>query len=218
MRIAIIGGNLTGLALAHMFLDSDNSINITVIEERAEIGFPCKSPGILFDSNRWLSHLQGWGVSIQEAGHSLDDGSVSFRRAWLEKDLSLSLVKKGASILLRTRVEERGKVSLGLQGAGGSTHWEGDFIINIPEHEPGNHSWIGMVTSQEVPGGWPRDDGTWETWVKNSSEIATESQKITDTDTFLEVMESNFFSFESTTIDGSLTRAVVLFDELSNSF
>ena len=218
MRIAIIGGNLTGLALAHMFLDSDNSVDITVIEERAEIGFPCKSPGILYDSNRWLSHLQGWGITIQEVGHSLDDGSVSFRRAWLEKNLSLSLVEKGASIFIRTRVEESGEVSLRLQGAGGSTHWEGDFVIKIPEHESGNHSWTGMVTSQEVSGGWPRDDGTWETWIKNPSQIPTESKKISDSDTILEVMETNFSSFESTTIDGSLTRAVMLFDELSNSF
>jgi hypothetical protein len=218
MRIAIIGGNLTGLALAHMFLDSDHSVDITVIEERAEIGFPCKSPGILYDSNHWLSHLQGWGISIQEVGHSLDDGSVSFRRAWLEKDLSLSLVEKGASILLRTRVEENGKVSLRLQGAGGSTHWEGDFIIKIPEHEPGNNSWTGMVTSQEVSGGWPRDDGTWETWIENPSQIATEYKKTSDSDTFLEVMETNFSSFESSTIDGSLIRAVILFDELSNLF
>ena len=212
MRIAIIGGNLTGLALAHMFLDSDHSVEVTVIEERAEIGFPCKSPGILYNSDLWKSYFQDWGISINEVGHSLDDGSVSFRRAWLEKDLSLSLVEKGAFILLRTRVEENGEVSLKLQGAGGSTRWDGDFVINIPEHEPGDYSWTGMVTSQEVIGGWPRDDGTWETWIK------TPSQKTLDTDIFLEVMETNFISFESTTIDGSLTRAVVLFDELSNSF
>lgn len=211
MRIAIIGGNLTGLALAHMFLDSDHIVDVTVIEERAEIGFPCKSPGILYDSNLWKSYFQDWGISIQEVGHSLDDGSVSFRRAWLEKNISLSLVEKGASILLRTRVEKSEEVSLKLQGAGGSTHWEGDFIINVPEHEPGNHSWTGMVTSREVVGGWPRDDGTWETWIQNPSQIST-------TDIFIELIETNFSSFETTTIDGSLTRAVVLFDELTNSF
>ena len=106
MRIAIIGGNLTGLALAHMFLDSDHSVEVTVIEERAEIGFPCKSPGILYNSDLWKSYFQDWGISINEVGHSLDDGSVSFRRAWLEKDISLSLVEKGASILRVHDVKE----------------------------------------------------------------------------------------------------------------
>jgi hypothetical protein len=201
-----------------MLLDRDHSTKVTVIEERAEIGFPCRMPGILRDSSRWLSTLEDWGVSSQGDGLSVGEGSVSFRRAWLEKDVSLSLVEKGGSILLRTRVEDGEGGSLVFQGAGGSTGWKGDLVIRVPENplenSPRNRSWTGLLTSDEVAGGWPHLDGTWESW---SEDVPKESGDEVDGNNSLELIETSFSSFDAATIDGSLSRAAELFDALADS-
>ena len=208
MRIAIVGGNLTGLALAHFILDSNESVDVMVIEERAEIGFPCISPGIIRDGAFWLPILEKWGFSELTFIQMLGDGSVSLRRAWLEKSLSLSLVTRGASILLRTRVVKEDGNTLFLHGAGGSISWEGDHVVHVPEHEGGLQSWVGIVTSEETPTGWQRSDGSWESWQLTDSEE--------DTTSALEVIEIDISSFDAVTVDGALSRAEKLFSDLSS--
>nr|AIE99659.1 hypothetical protein [uncultured marine group II/III euryarchaeote KM3_115_D04] len=203
-----------------MLIDSDNSVEITVIEERAEIGFPCNSPGILENSDKWLSKLENWGISDQIIGQTLENGSQSFKRAWLEKDLSLSLVEKGVSILLRTRVVKENGTNLDLRGAGASPTWQGDLVVRVTEHVSGDQRWLGVVSSEETANGWLRDDGTWESW----TEISKTTQKsdkskiqILEINSALEIMENDFSSFETATIDGGLERAFTLFERLSKS-
>lgn len=220
MRIAILGGNITGLALAHLLIDSKNSVEITVIEERAEIGFPCKSPGIMNNSEKWLPKLENWGISPHSSGRPIENGSQSFRRAWLEKDLSLSLVEKGVSILLKTRVVNENGKNLDLRGAGASSTWQGDLVVRVPEHDGGGSSWIGVVSSQETADGWLRDDGTWESWTEitpTPPKLNEASTPIIEINSAVEIMENEFSSFETATIDGGLERALTLFEGLSKS-
>ena len=48
MKIAIIGANIFGLGLAHFLHEKyQDDLSIYIVEERAEIGFPCLGSGLL---------------------------------------------------------------------------------------------------------------------------------------------------------------------------
>ena len=62
MNIAITNGSLSSLILSHMILDSNlsKSINITIFDEKAEIGFPNSGSGLLINKNKIFNLLETW--------------------------------------------------------------------------------------------------------------------------------------------------------------
>ena len=208
MRVAIIGSNLTGLALAHLLhKENYDGFSIYILDERAEIGFPCLGSGLLVNSNKWLEILNTWLISPTYTSKFNQSIGLSFRRDWLEKDLALSLVSKGIKIDVRTTVVNKSETTLSLVGVGGkSTTWEGDLVIDCTRESTSIP--IGAISQSPQSKGWQRSDGTWEGWY---AQLPTEF-------TILQILNANSSSTEENTIDFSLELAKNKFEKIYNTY
>ena len=56
-KIALLGGNLLSLSMAHSILDYTDSVEIHIIEEKAEIGLMGEYPGII---KQWPIFPKHW--------------------------------------------------------------------------------------------------------------------------------------------------------------
>jgi hypothetical protein len=211
MKIAIIGADIFGLALAH-FLHEEyrDNFSIYIVEERAEIGFPCSGSGLLENHKKWLEILDTWLTSPTFLPKLNQGIGLAFRRDWLEKDLALSLVSKDITINVRTTVVSQTKTSLTLVGVGGrSSIWEGDIVIDCRTES--NSPLFGVISNSPQESGWQRNDGTWEGWYENlptdfnilqilnsSSSIVSEN----GIDFSLELAKNNFLKISNTYLNG----------------
>lgn len=208
MEIAIIGGNISGLALAHL-LDEEypNKFSINIIEERAEIGFPSYGAGLLENHEKWFEILDTWLVSPTYKPKLNQEYGLAFRRDWLEKDLALSLVNKDIKINVRTTVISQSETSLTLMGVGGvSSIWNGDIIIDCRKES--NPHIIGVITNFPQEKGWQRNDGTWEGWYEK---FPTDFNALQILDSYSSVIEEN-------NLDFSLELAKTNFQKISNTY
>ena len=208
MRIAIIGANISGLALAHILHEKylDN-ISIYIVEERAEIGFPCLGSGLLVNHEKWFEILNTWLGSSTYIPKLNQQFGLAFRRDWLEKDLALSLVGKGITIDVRTTVLSQNKNSLSLVGVGGiSSIWKGDIVIDCRKESKSNL--IGIISQNSQKKGWQRNDGTWEGWY----------EKLPAEYNILQILNPQSSSFDENNIDFSLESAKSNFLKISHTY
>ncbi len=206
MRVAIIGANISGLALAHILHEQHlDNFSIYIVEERAEIGFPCLGSGLLVNHEKWSEKLNTWLGSSTYIPKLNPNFGLAFRRDWLEKDLALSLVSKGTMIDVRTTVVSQNKTSLSLMGVGGlSSEWHGDIVIDCRiESKP---NLIGIISQNLQKKGWQRNDGTWEGWY---GQLPTEHN-------ILQILDSQSSSFDENNIDFSLESAESNFQKISS--
>ena len=110
--IHIAGGGLTGLVALWQLLN--RGFDITLIEARAEIGLPTRSPGWLRDSD--LLHELPQDLLESSEGVSFGDG-FGFRRGWFDRRLAQHLGDGGVRISTRTEVVIRDGL-IHLLGAG----------------------------------------------------------------------------------------------------
>ena len=110
--IHIAGGGLTGLVALRQLLN--RGFDITLIEARAEIGLPTRSPGWLRDSD--LLHELPQDLLESSEGVSFGDG-FGFRRGWFDRRLAQHLGDGGVRISTRTEVVIRDGL-IHLLGAG----------------------------------------------------------------------------------------------------
>lgn len=208
MKIAIIGANIFGLGLAHFLHEEyQDDLSIYIIEERAEIGFPCLGSGLLVNHEKWVGILDTW-LTLSTFSPKLNQGiGLAFRRDWLEKDLALSLVTKDITIDVRTTVVSQTKTSLSLMGVGGhSSTWEGDIVVDC--RIKSKSSLIGVVSNSPQERGWQRNDSTWEGWYEN---LPTEFN-------ILQILDSSSSIIEENGIDFSLESAKNNFEEITNTY
>ena len=208
MKIAIIGANISGLALAHILYEEyNNNFSINIIEERAEIGFPSSGSGLLVNYEKWFEILGTWLVSPTYKPKLNQKYGLAFRRDWLEKDLALSLVNKDIKINVRTTVISQSKTSLTLMGVGGiSSIWNGDIIIDCRKES--NPSFIGVITNSPQEKGWQRNDGTWEGWY----------EKLPTDFNALQILNSYSLFIDENNLDFSLELAKNNFQKISNIY
>ncbi len=110
MSFIIAGGGLSGLSCAYKLLE--NGEDVKIIESRAEIGTPTRSPGY---SSKKLTIIEDL---IDDISGMDWKGGYSFRREWLEKRLAINLTKLGCEIITRTRITEGNENQIIFQGAG----------------------------------------------------------------------------------------------------
>ena len=110
MSFIIAGGGLSGLSCAHKLLE--NGKDVIIVESRAEIGTPTRSPGY---SSKKLEIIEN---IIDDISGIEWRGGYSFRREWLEKRLAINLAKQGCEIITRTRIIEGNEDHIIFQGAG----------------------------------------------------------------------------------------------------
>jgi len=208
MKIAIIGADIFGLALAH-FLHEEyhDDFSIYIVEERAEIGFPCSGSGLLENHRKWLKILNSWLMSPTFLPKLNQGIGLAFRRDWLEKDLALSLVSKDIKIDVRTTVVSQTETSLALVGVGGrSSIWEGDIVIDYRTES--NPLLFGVISNSPQESGWQRNDDTWEGWYEN---LPTEFN-------ILQILDSSSSIIDENGIDFSLELAKKNFEKISNTY
>ena len=206
MRIAIIGGNLTGLFLSHFLLDHDD-FDIFIFEERAEIGFPVIGSGLLINYSEHFNVINSWISKMTFPSEIFNDIGMVFHRGWLEKDLSLSFVSRGGKISVRTIANIDSSNTLSLIGAGGKeTIWEGDMIIDLTLDT--DSSLIGVFSLSPQSSGWKRSDGVWETWFSFNSEIPDDT---------IEIISSTSKDFDSNTIDYSIIQSQKIYHSIIES-
>jgi len=122
MSFIIAGGGLSGLSCAYELLNRGEEV--TIIEARAEIGIPTRSPGYSTKKHDLIeSRLD------EICGMNWERG-FSFRREWLEKHLAINLTEMGCSIHTRTRIVSGDENGVVFQGAGpiGNGKLEGKVI------------------------------------------------------------------------------------------
>lgn len=208
MKIAIIGANIFGLGLAHFLHEEyQDDLSIYIVEERAEIGFPCLGSGLLVNHEKWVGIVDTWLTSSTFLPKLNQGIGLAFRRDWLEKDLALSLVSKDITIDVRTTVVSQTKTFLSLMGVGGrSSIWEGDIVIDCRIES--KSSLIGVISNSPQERGWQRNDGTWEGWYEN---LPTEFN-------ILQILDSSSSIIEENGIDYSLESAKKNFEEITNTY
>jgi len=206
MKIAIIGANIFGLGLAH-FLHEKYNLSIYIVEERAEVGFPCLGSGLLINHEKWIGILDTWLTSPTFSSKLNQNFGIAFRRDWLEKDLALSLLRKDTKIDVRTTVISQTEKTLNLLGVGGrSSIWEGDIVIDCRiESEP---SLVGIISNTPQERGWQRNDNTWEGWYEK---LPTEYN-------ILQILDSCSSVIEENGIDFSLELAKMNFEKISHTY
>ena len=99
MRIALIGGTIEALVLAHHLLEKNDVI---IIEMEAELGLPVNHPGRVIDPNL----LDTYFTSEQQTFLSLQSNSDGWgcRWDWIMKHLAANIARDGVQFLTRTRV------------------------------------------------------------------------------------------------------------------
>lgn len=150
MRILVIGGGLAGLSCAEAL--HDRGFEVTLSEERAEIGHPQILPGLVEDAAALARHA----VAIQL-------GPDGCRRPWLAKALAQDLAGAGVDIRLRTRGEMLTGFDriIDARTSSGPT-WEGGVTLpgRIPIADLVAHRGDGTIECwfegplPEVEGGW----------------------------------------------------------------
>lgn len=207
MRIAIIGGNLSGLFLSHLLLDHHDDFDIYIFEERAEIGFPVIGSGLLMNYSEYFNLIDSWISNMTFPSKIFNEKGMVFHRGWLEKDLSLSFVSRGGKVSVRTIANIDSKNTLSLIGAGGKeTTWEGDMIIDLSlDIDP---SLIGVFSLSSQSSGWKRSDGVWESWHPFNSGIP---------DDVIEIISSTSKDFNSNTIDYSFNESQKVYHSIIES-
>ncbi len=163
IRIGIIGGDLLGLVLTSKLLDLNLEYDITIFEERAEIGFPCLGSGLLINSNSYFEMLLKWIPEPTNSLYQIVNDNYVFRRDWLEKDLAISLAKKNIDIHVRSPVKEFSSSSISYVESGVSQCWNGDLVIDC-RNSHNSSNYFGLITSFEIIDSISRPDGTWESW------------------------------------------------------
>jgi len=165
-KVAIIGGSLRGLSAAHTLLDLDESIEIHLLEESAEIGLIGEGPGLV---ESWPIMPDHWMANIRS--QTPLQSSSAIRRSWMTKGMAIALAERGVNIHLRTRASSRTNKEVTFSGAGylGSGSMEVDDIIEARDRDDdGGVEWQGGVClpehapSTERKG--MRPDGTVEVW------------------------------------------------------
>ena len=99
LRIALIGGTIEALVLAHHLLEKNDVI---IIEMEAELGLPVNHPGRVIDPNL----LDTYFTSEQQTFLSLQSNSDGWgcRWDWIMKHLAANIARDGVQFLTRTRV------------------------------------------------------------------------------------------------------------------
>lgn len=151
MQVLIIGGGISGLICAR-YLEENSEYQITIIEEKAEIGHPQTRPSHLIDHTLVSDH----NTPIQL-------GKSGCRRPWLAKSLAQQLSSKGISINVRTRIISTNPLQM--SGAGPPTNNSFDIIVNTTKNKFNSNTQIiseiknneltytgGISINREIPG------------------------------------------------------------------
>ena len=162
--VAIIGSTIDAYVCAHQILDNDNTTTITLFDESAEAGFGEDAPGIFpkwpLISSKWHS-----GLLLQTPNQS----STAVRHAWLLKSIAISLSKRNATILLRTKVTKTSTDRIEFEGAGliPKSTQSFDNIFDFRKEKP-NQMWNGGISTKILENNYDvigkRVDGTIEVW------------------------------------------------------
>lgn len=210
MRLAIIGGNLVALSLAHQISDElGTSVNILLVDERAETGFPSSGSGLI-SSSKNVELLIGWSPIEEERIQRAVNESLALPIGWLEKNLALSLVQRqdidNVQISLRTECTIVSPTSLSLQGAGEFNEvWNGDAIIDC-RGQPASDSLKGALRISPIGISNLRTDGLWECWADNSESLTEDGQAI-------ELLTGHSNLVDEMNIDAALASARGLFEQ-----
>ena len=99
LRIALIGGTIEALVLAHHLVEKND---VTIIEMEAELGLPVNHPGRVVDQNL----LDTYFTSEQQTFLSLQSNADGWgcRWDWIMKHLAANIARHGVQFLTRTRV------------------------------------------------------------------------------------------------------------------
>lgn len=162
--VAIIGSTIDAYICAHQILDNDNNTTITLFDESAEAGFGEDAPGIF---PKWPLISSEWHSCLLR--QTPNQSSTAVRHAWLLKSIAISLSKRNATILLRTKVTKTSGDRIEFEGAGLIPHSTQSFdnIFDFRK-EKSNKKWKGGISTNilekefDVIGA--RVDGTIEVW------------------------------------------------------
>ena len=162
--VAIIGSTIDAYVCAHQILDNDNTTTITLFDESAEAGFGEDAPGIFFKwpviSSKWYSGL---------LRQTPNESSTAVRHAWFLKSIAISLSKRNATILLRTKIIKKFGKSVEFEGAGliPNSIQSFDYIFDFRK-EKSNKKWNGGISTNILEKNFDiigtRVDGTVEVW------------------------------------------------------
>ena len=99
LRIALIGGTIEALILAHHLLEKND---VVIIEMEAELGLPVNHPGRVIDQNL----LETYFTSEQQTFLALQSNPDGWgcRWDWIMKHLAANIARHGVQFLTRTRV------------------------------------------------------------------------------------------------------------------
>ena len=99
LRIALIGGTIEALILAHHLLEKND---VVIIEMEAELGLPVNHPGRVIDQNL----LDTYFTSEQQTFLALQSNPDGWgcRWDWIMKHLAANIARHGVQFLTRTRV------------------------------------------------------------------------------------------------------------------
>jgi hypothetical protein len=162
--VAIIGSTIDAYICAHQILDNDNNTTITLFDESAEAGFGEEAPGIFI---KWPLFSSKWHSGLLR--QTPNQSSTAVRHAWLLKSIAISLSKRNATILLRTKVTKTSGDRIEFEGAGliPKSTQSFDNIFDFRK-EKSNQMWNGGISTNileknnDVIG--KRVDGTIEVW------------------------------------------------------
>ena len=176
-KIAILGGKLSSLSMAHTLLDYTDSVEIHIIDEKAEIGLIGEYPGII---SKWPLFPKHWISTFFSQEPSKEDNAV--RHSWLVKAMATQLSKRNTIFHLRTRVLENTNNQLKLSGAGyiGRTTILFDNIFDNTQDSEDSELWKGGIClSSHAPNygiQGKRNDGTIEIWWKKDEDKKCNTQ------------------------------------------
>ena len=176
-KIALLGGNLVSLSMAHSILDYSSSVEIHIIEDKAEIGLMGEYPGIF---NKWPIFPNHWISNLFSQKPSKSDTAV--RHSWLLKAMAIQLSKRNTVFHLRTKILENIDNELKLSGAGymGKTSILFDNVYDNTLQQKNSVLWNGGIClATEAPEygiQGKRNDGTIEIWWKDDDYYVTNTQ------------------------------------------
>ncbi len=178
-KIAMLGGNLLSLCMAHTILDNTDSVEIHIIENKAEIGLMGEYPGII---KEWPIFPKHWISNLFSQTPSVTDTAI--RHSWLVKAMAIQLSDRNTHFHLRTKILENLDNELKLSGAGylGKTTLQFDRVFDNTVQLKNSESWNGGIclATQAPKFGiqGKRNDGTIEIWWKDNEDKTNNTQWI----------------------------------------
>ena len=138
-RLLVAGAGISGLACSLVIAKAAPSIELVIVDVRAEPGVPTNRPGLLGSRLEVIESLMQLGVEDSPTT-PLMIGEGALRREWLVKTLAIVAARSGNTISPRTRLTKMEPTDIGvlarLEGAGPIT--DGDYFFDLAIDAMGN--------------------------------------------------------------------------------